>query len=406
MLIKWCDQAVDNNTASSSKLLWLGFFSMILLLALLAGFALLRGGRQLAEQQVQHQAVPVQRLLSVILNGEQRVVPEAKRLQLSLDMQGALDAEQSTLEQRMQQRIDTAVDTAFAPMHGHVSDFSDWYYSLTGEYMRYAHAVGGDMAAYLQQRLEETVFQPAALDVNLDNMLADLNAGLLQEMKQSGTKLTTELGLLIAASSWPSGPSAPVMGDSLNLDQLFAAGLELSSADLNRQVFSTLVATGTGVAAAKGMGAVVAKKTLAKMAGTKSFHAASVLLAKLAAKSAIKGGGVLAGAGTGAAICSPTGPGALVCGAVGGLLAWVAIDKAVIKLDEALNREEFEKDIHQAITSRQDQLKAALQTAYAGVLNQGFQPLIKGAQTLAVPVGEFTPADALLKPANQNDYEK
>ena len=95
--------------------MWLGFFGVILVLALLAGFAFLRGGRQLAELQVQHQAEPVQQLLYVILNGEQRVVPEAKRLQLSLDMQFAVDEEQGKLLERMRQQIDAAVDTAFAP---------------------------------------------------------------------------------------------------------------------------------------------------------------------------------------------------------------------------------------------------------------------------------------------------
>ncbi|WP_293646503.1 hypothetical protein [Thiolapillus sp.] len=304
----------------SSRLVWLGFFGVILVLALLAGFAFLRGGRQLAELQVQQQAEPVQQLLYVILNGEQRVVPEAKRLQLSLDIQSAVDEEQGKLLERMRQQIDAAVDTAFAPVHDHVGDFADWYYSLTGEYMRYAHAVGGDMGEYMQQQLKETVFLPAALEANLDNMLADINARLSRDIRQSGDRLSFRLQLVIAAGSWPVGSGEPVFGDSLNLDEMFASGVQLSSRDLNRQVVAALAATGTGVVLAKGVGAVVVKKTLAKVAGTKSFHVASALLAKLVAKSAVKGGGMLAGAGAGTAICSPAGPGALVCGAIGGWL--------------------------------------------------------------------------------------
>lgn len=385
---------------------WLGFFSVILLLALLAGFALLRGGRQLAEVQAQQQPESVQRLLYVILNGKQSVIPEAKRLQLSLDMQDAMDTEQNVLLQKLQQQIDSAVSLAFSPVHEHVSYFADWYYSLTGEYMRYAHAIGGDMGEYLQQRLTETVFLPAATAVNLDNMLEELNAALLREMNHSGTRLTAQLELVIAASSWPLRDREAVAGDSLNLDQLFAAGLQPGSADLNRQVFATLAATGTGVAVAKGLGAMVVKNTLAKVAATKSFHMASALLAKLVAKSAIKGGGVLAGAGAGAAICSPTGPGALVCGAVGGLLAWVAVDKAVIELDEALNRQLFEEEIHAAIATQERKLKKDLQQAYAEVLSAGFLSLREGAQVLAVPAGEFIPADTFLEPAKQADYGK
>lgn len=171
----------------------------------------------------------------------------------------------------------------------------------------------------MQQQLKETVFLPAALEANLDNMLADINARLSRDIRQSGDRL------LPAAAGYCCRFLAcrvrePVFGDSLNLDEMFASGVQLSSRDLNRQVVAALAATGTGVVLAKGVGAVVVKKTLAKVAGTKSFHVASALLAKLVAKSAVKGGGMLAGAGAGTAICSPAGPGALVCGAIGGWL--------------------------------------------------------------------------------------
>ncbi len=397
---------MNHSGASSTRLVWLGFFGMIVLLALLASFSLLRGGKQLIEMQAQQQAEPIQNLLYVILNGERRMIPEADRLQLSLDMQEAVDDERNLLQQQLRQQIDAAVDRAFAPVHGHVADFADWYYSLTGEYMRYAHAVGGDMAEYLEQRLRETVFLPAALDVNLDAMLMSLNAGLVQEMAQSGGRLAAKLQLFVAENSRPSGAGEAVIGDSLNLDQMFSSGLQLSTTDVGRQVFATLAATGTGAAIAKGMGAAVVKKTVAEIAATKSFHAASALLVKLAAKSAVKGGGALAGAGAGAMICSPAGPGALVCGAIGGLVAWVAIDKAVIELDEALNRQLFEDDIHAAISVQQEQLKESLRQAYSEVLDESFLSLKKNAQVLAVPVGEFIPADLLRHPVDEAGYGK
>jgi hypothetical protein len=387
------------------RLLWVAFFITILVLALIAGFAALRGGRQLLDAQLQQSTRPVQEILYIILNEQQRIVPESKRMQLSLDMQDQVNKEQALLEQQMQQQIDIMVDSRFAPVHDYVENFADWYYSLTGEYMRYAHAIGGDMSEYMQQRFQETVFLPAALEANVDSMLADLNEQLLQKLAQSGARLSSRLQLVVAANSWPVGNSTPVAGDSLDLDQLFAKGFQLSAADINRQLFAGVAATGAGVAVAKGMGAVVAKKIMFKVAGSKSFHIAAALLAKLAAKSAVKGGGVLAGAGAGAAVCSPTGPGALVCGAVGGLIAWIVIDKAAIELDEALNRDVFERDIHQAIDTRQHELKVMLQEAVRAVLEAGFVPLHKSSQRMAVPAGEFTPVDIILDPAPA-DYEK
>lgn len=377
----------------SGRRFWLGFFTVILLLALAAGFALMKGGRQLARQQLPEAPQQMQKLLYLVVNGQHYVVPESNRLALSLALQDTLGAAGEEERLQLEARIDAAVDATFAPVHDRVGDFADWFYSLTGEYMRYAHAIGGDMGIFLRQKLEETVFVPAALGSNLDNMFAALNGDLADSMRQSGRRLIADLELLIKAHARPLGAGEPLIGDTLDMDALLADSLGITGKDINRQLLSALAATGTGVALAKGMGALLAKKTLAKVAATKSFNVAAGLLGKLLAKSSIKGGGVLAGAGTGAAICSPTGPGALVCGAIGGLIAWVAIDKAVIELDEALNRDEFEADIHAAIDAQQMQLKRQLLDVYGGLLMRQLEPLKQSGQDLGTPPGKLRPVD-------------
>ena len=374
---------------------WLGFLGVILVLALGAGFALLKGGRQLAKQATAVAPVPVQKLLYVVLDGRQYVVPEVSRLDLSLALQEQLETEQQSQEQWLEAHIDSAVETAFAPVHDRVGDFADWYYSLTGEYLRYAHAIGGDMGDYLQEKLREILFVPAALDTNLDNMFDTLNAEIAARMKQSGGRLSENLALVLQAHARPLGQGEPVIGDTLDLDVLLTGQLAVTAGDINRQLFSALAATGTGVAVAKGLGAAVMKKTLTKVAGTKTFHLAASLLGKLAAKSAVKGGGVMAGAGTGAALCSPTGPGALVCGAVGGLIAWLLVDKAAIELDEALNRDEFEADIHAAIDAQQSALEAQLRQVYGRLLPGRLEAVGEAAGDLGLKPGKMRPVDAL-----------
>ncbi|WP_456445360.1 hypothetical protein [Thiolapillus sp.] len=374
---------------------WLGFLGVILLLALGAGFALLKGGRQLARQATAVAPVPVQKLLYVVLNGRQYVVPEASRLDLSLALQEQLETEQQSQEQWLEAHIDSAVETAFAPVHDRVGDFADWYYSLTGEYLRYAHAIGGDMGDYLQEKLRETVFLPAALESNLDNMFEALNTAFAARQKQLGGRLSGKLALVLKAHARPMRQGEPLIGDTLDLDALLTDRLAVTSKDINRQLFSALAATGTGVAVAKGLGAVVMKKTLAKVAGTKTFSLAASLLGKLAAKSAVKGGGVLAGAGSGAALCSPTGPGALVCGAVGGLIAWLVVDKVAIELDEALNRDEFEADIHTAIDAQQAVLKEQLLQVYGRLLPGRLEALGESVGDLGLKPGKMRPVDAL-----------
>jgi len=207
--------------------------------------------------------------------------------------------------------------------------------------------------------------------------------------------LSENLALVLKGHARPLRQGEPLIGETLDLDALLTDRLAVTARDINRQLFSGLAATGTGVAVAKGLGAAVMKKTLIKVAGTKTFHFAASLLGKLAAKSAVKGSGVLAGAGTGAALCSPTGPGAVACGAVGGLIAWLVVDKVAIELDEALNRDEFEADIHSAIDAQQAVLKEQLLMVYGRLLPGKLEALRESAGDLGLKPGKMRPVDAL-----------
>jgi hypothetical protein len=117
--------------------------------------------------------------------------------------------------------------------------------------------------------------------------------------------------------------------------------------------------------------------------GALSVKAASMLIAKklgakIAIKAAAKAGAkwavVATGAGGGALACSWAGPVAAICGAGGAVVAWVATDVAVIKLDELMTRDEFEANLQALIDedkgARRAQLEAAL-TAKAQTVQVG-----------------------------------
>lgn len=135
--------------------------------------------------------------------------------------------------------------------------------------------------------------------------------------------------------------------------------------NLERDVWRASAAGTSGAAVGAVSAALISKKlvatVVAKVAAKESVQAAAVMLAKFAAK---KGAGALAaatgGATVGIAVCSPGGPFALACGAVGGILAgagtWLVVDKAAIKIDEALSRDEMRADILSVL----DEEKAAL----------------------------------------------
>ena len=98
---------------------------------------------------------------------------------------------------------------------------------------------------------------------------------------------------------------------------------------------SALVAVGTGV------GSTVAVAVLAKALAKKIVASAAV---KTAGKVGGGIGGRLGGAAAGAAVGSVLGPfGAVAGGVVGGAAAWLAVDGAVVNIDEYLNREDLER---------------------------------------------------------------
>ena len=66
-------------------------------------------------------------------------------------------------------------------------------------------------------------------------------------------------------------------------------------------------------------------------------------------------GSTLLSTGVGTAICAPTGPVAILCGVTAGLVTWFSVDKALVELDEAMNREEMRADI-MAVLDEQRQI--------------------------------------------------
>jgi hypothetical protein len=150
-----------------------------------------------------------------------------------------------------------------------------------------------------------------------------------------------------------------------------------------------------GVAVGKGLGPLIIKKTLTKISAGKSFQAASSLLAKLALKSTLKGGGSLGAAATGMVICSPAGPAALLCGVAAGVATWIAVDAAIINVDELLNREAFEAEMQQVISEQQKKLTWVYSEAYSALLATYFLKLQESGNHLRNPAATFVPADTV-----------
>jgi hypothetical protein len=96
---------------------------------------------------------------------------------------------------------------------------------------------------------------------------------------------------------------------------------------------------------------------------------AKKLAIKLAAKVGTKTGMKWAAAATGGAAsataCSWTGPGAAACAVVGAAITWVVTDLAMIKLDEYITRDDFERDLRELIDDHKKETQRAMEQMLA-----------------------------------------
>ena len=347
---------------------WIGFFGILVLLALLSVAALLKGGRDLAETRTPVEREPVWR---VIVHGDVHLLDEAAFRRFQAQLHRSVDRRFSKLHGEADQLVEKQVAEVFAPVYAAIPAYADWYYSLTGEYLRYAHALGSGIAGYMEQKLKEILFDETGMEQALAELPARIQSQMLEKVRQAGQGIIAELeaelkredGQAEQALHWEVADEIPL--DALIDEELISPG-KLAT----RQIFSLGAGAGAGFLVAKGGGALLVKKMVATAASGKSFQLAAGVAGKLAAKSAAKGGSVLAGAGTGALVCAPGGPLALVCGAAAGILTWLTVDLVMLEVDEHFNREELEEEIRHAIRNEELALEESLKRLYASWLNE------------------------------------
>lgn len=222
--------------------------------------------------------------------------------------------------------IDPLLDAAYGPVYEAIPIYADYHYSVWGEYAELGTAALGDVGA----KLKEMLFD------GLDSRLRDVGNILDQRFD---SWFETE----VRAFGTDAGTSG--------LGPLTKRAVEDA---MSRMVVTVPVSSATAIGTAatiKAAASVIAKKIAAKLA------------IKAAAKSGGKWVAAVSGAGTGAGLCSWTGPGAAFCAAAGGVGAWLVADYGIVKLDEYWNRGEFEADLRVMIDDQKAADKRALTEA-------------------------------------------
>lgn len=222
--------------------------------------------------------------------------------------------------------IDPLLDSAYAPVYEAIPIYSDYHYSVWGEYAELSTAALGNIGG----KLAELLFD------GLDSRLRDLGHNLDQSFN---ARFEAEVEASVNEA------------DTSTFGPLTKRAVDDAMSRMTVTVPVSTVAAISSAAAIKATTSVIAKKIATKLA------------IKAAAKSGGKWATAAGGAGTGAALCSWSGPGAGFCAAVGGVGAWLVADYGIVKLDEYWNREDFETDLRGMIDERKAADKVALTKA-------------------------------------------
>ncbi|GAB1362394.1 hypothetical protein MASR1M32_16300 [Rhodobacter sp.] len=229
--------------------------------------------------------------------------------------------------------IGPMLEQAYAPVYESIPSYMDFHYSLKGEWLELSAAALGDIG----QGLEKHLFAGHEL------RLSKASDGLIQDYTQ---RYDMALSEAMAASP----------GDVDALPPVLKKAVSNAKTRIKR---TAKVFAGTAVS---GASLAVFVKVFANKLATK-------LAAKVAAKTGTKWAAGAGGAGVGAAACSWTGPGAAGCAVVGAVVTWVAVDLAVLKLDEYVTRDEFERDLRALIDEHKEETRRALQKGLEEMAN-------------------------------------
>jgi len=237
---------------------------------------------------------------------------EASRAQLILKLSDALAVERQGAIDDVDSGIDQGLKHIFTDIETGVENYLDWYFTVIGEYQRLAAVFSEDVTAAMSGKLGEYLFEQSDYETRLGSLNDDVERLSAERFANLVPSLATELD------------NAPCAIGRVDLAALV---------ELDRDM------------------------VVGKVAAKKSFHTGAAVVSKTLAK---KGASTALSAGLGTILCAPAGPAAILCGVAAGLATWLAVDKALIELDESLNREEMRADILEVLAEQQALLNTQL----------------------------------------------
>lgn len=244
------------------------------------------------------------------------------------------------------QTIDQHIDQAFEPIYQGIGKVADQHYTIKGQYLElmsdyFIDLVNHLMLSGLDHRLKSA--NDAVQSAYYQELEAKTRIFIQEnnpEFFSTRRKLFKELFEFVLDDAWQRFKTPEIIAT-----RAASAGIGLAAG----------VYTSRKVAAA-----------LTKLAARRSMGTGSAMALGAAAGSSFGPAGILVGAG------------------IGGAAAWLASDLLIVKLDEHLNRKEFEAELRAIVDAHKLEVKNALKTqvqeANTGIAQYTPRELVTGIQ--------------------------
>lgn len=275
------------------------------------------------------------------------------------------------------------LDDVFAGVRARLPAFADWYYSLGGEYSRLGMAALAQLnlaeGGYLAGKATSMLFPDTEWEAALAGLDARMLAALQDHQQRASAAWLAELGARLAPYRVPAPLGAA--SDAARAEPLQLDGFIARWVAEEREAFRGRIQLSTAVGGGAAAGTVLWRRAAARATAASG----RVVAARGASRTAARVGAYATG---GLAACAPTGPAAAGCALLAGAAAWVATDWALLRLEEARNRDELLAALDAGLVQLQAQMLEEVLAAYDAVTLEQ-QALAQGAIER-----EFRPAQA------------
>ena len=265
---------------------------------------------------------------------------EASRARLVMKLDKKILNERQQVINDIDSTIDQGLDRIFADVESGVDLYLDWYFTVIGEYQRLAAVITADVDTAMNEKLEEYLFTQSDFEAQLDHL--DSMAEHLITDRFASMVSTLNIELDFASCDIGRLDFTPL--NQLDKDKLRASAAAVSG-------------VGAGIVTSKALAKKAAGVVVGKLAAKKSIQTGAAIASKALTK---KGTSAVLSAGVGATVCAPAGPMAILCGFTAGVVTWFAVDKILIEVDEAINREKMRTDILNILEEQKAELKVQL----------------------------------------------